>query len=72
MTPDNISILSQVKSLEAQLGAIKARLLRSKNLDDPSQPFALLYGRLAGQSDSTEEEIDAILYQTPHQLEEAG
>lgn len=73
MTPDNNSILSQIKSLEAQLGTLKARLLQSKNRDDEaSHPFAVLYGRLAGQADSTPEEINAHLYRMPSQLEESG
>jgi hypothetical protein len=73
MTPDNISILSQIRSLEAQLGTLKARLLQSKTCDDEaSHPFAVLHGRLAGQADSTQEEIDAHLYRMPYQLEESG
>jgi len=72
MTPDNASILSQLKSLEAQIGAIKARLLKSAAREHAPHSFADLYGRLAGKADSSEEDIDATLYRLLPDLEELG
>jgi hypothetical protein len=55
------SLIVQIKSIEAQLAVLKAQLMQ---LGKPSPPktFADLEGILAGQADSTEEEIDAVLY----------
>jgi hypothetical protein len=59
MTPE--SLIAQIKGLEAQLTMLKAQV---KSLGPPTSPRTLgdLYGILAGQADSSEEEIDAALY----------
>ena len=62
MTSDAASILAQIKSLEAQIRALKARLLRSAEGKTPTHTFADLCGRLTGQAESSEAEIDAVLY----------
>lgn len=64
MTPDTGSIVSQIKSLEVQLAALRAQLLHRKTENGVSPPhtFADLYGRLCGQAESSEEQIDAVLY----------
>ena len=73
MTPDTASILSNIKSIEAQLAALKARLRHlAAGEQTPTHTFADLYGRLAGQADSTEAEIDAVLYRHPPAAEEAA
>lgn len=65
------SFLSQIKSLEAQIGALKARLLRSAENAKKRHTFAELYGRLA-DSDSSEAAIDSVLYRHPAKFEEEG
>jgi hypothetical protein len=52
---------AQIKSLEAQLAAVKAQVQR---LSTPTAPhsFADLYGILSGKVDSSEGEIDAVHY----------
>ena len=72
MPPDAASFLSQIKSLEAQIGALKGRLLRSAESEKPRHTFAELYGPLAGESDSSEADIDAVLYRLPADFEENG
>jgi hypothetical protein len=52
---------SQIKSIEAQLTAVRAQIERLRAAVPP-RTFGDLYGILAGQSDSSEEEIDAVLY----------
>jgi len=54
-------IEAQIKTIEAQLALLKAQV---KRLGRPTQPKTLgdFYGILAGQSDSSEEEINALLY----------
>jgi hypothetical protein len=60
MTPE--LLVAQIKGLEAQIRMLKAQL---KSLSTPAPPRTLgdLYGLLAGKSDSSEEEIDEVLYQ---------
>lgn len=58
---DRDLILSQIKSLEAQLQVLHARV-QSLPPAEPSYTFADLYGLLSGQVESSEEEIDAVLY----------
>ena len=52
------SLLAQIKSIETQLAVLKAQV---EKLSEPTsvKTFGDLYGLLAGQSDSTEEEIEA-------------
>ena len=71
MTPDAGSILSQIKTLETQLTALKAQLLKltKQNGDSPVHTFSDLYGRLAGQAESSEAQIDAVLYRSPSDLQ---
>ena len=52
---------SQIKSIEAQLATVRAQIERLRAAAPP-RTFGDLYGILAGHSDSSEEEIDAILY----------
>lgn len=66
-------VISHIKSLEAQLRVLKAEI------ESPSAPpvesghsFADLYGQLHGQVESSEEEIDAILYRLPEDEEDQG
>jgi hypothetical protein len=51
-------ILAQIKSIESQLAELKDQV-KQLNTSTPTRTFADLYGLLAGQSDSTEEEIEA-------------
>ncbi len=54
-------IISQIKSLEAQLQVLQARV-QSLPPAEPSYTFADLHGLLSGQVESSEEEIDAVLH----------
>jgi hypothetical protein len=54
-------IVTQIKSLEVQLAAIKEQL-KQLNSAKPTKSFADLYGILAGKVSSSEEEIDAVRY----------
>jgi hypothetical protein len=56
-------IAVQIKSLRAQLDVLEAKLRRGADAQVPS--LADLKGLLAGESQSTEEEIDAALYRMP-------
>jgi hypothetical protein len=65
------SILSQIKSLEAQLGALKAQVERlSAQEPTPTHTFADLYGRYREFGDMSAEDIDAVLYRLPDDPEE--
>lgn len=71
MTPDMTSILSQIKSLEVQLSALRASLANLVNGEPTAtHTFADLYGRFREQGDISTEEISAILYQLPLDQEE--
>src|SRR5438876_10433257 len=54
-------LISQVKGMQAQLAVLRAQLERLRGLEPP-RTLGQLYGILAGQSDSSEEEINAVLY----------
>lgn len=60
---DSTVIKSRIRTLEFQLRVLKARIGRA---DDESfassRSFAELYGVLRGKADSTDEEINAILF----------
>lgn len=60
---DSPLIKSHLKSLEAQLRVIEALVGQSRT-DRASEGgnFADLFGSLSGQAESSEQEIDAILY----------
>jgi hypothetical protein len=64
---DNTELIrSQIRSLEAQLRVLEARINSSSPGDSaPGHSFAELYGRLKDLADSTEEEIDEASYQLP-------
>ncbi len=65
------SIAARIRSMETQLAVLKAQVNR---LRTPSSPKTLgeLCGILAGETDSTEEEIDAILYRFDWEDEESA
>jgi len=66
-------IITQIKSLEAQLRVLHARIQSPPAQPvGPSHSFAELYGRLRGQVESSEEEIDAVLYRLPADEEDHG
>lgn len=53
-------LLTQIRSLEVQLAVLKARY-QSQALK-AQKAFADLYGSLQDKAQSTEEEIDAVLF----------
>lgn len=60
---DSPLIKSHLKSLEAQLRVIEALVGQSQaERTSAGSSFADLFGSLSGQADSSEQEIDAILY----------
>jgi len=63
------TLLAQVKSLGLQLEVLKARL-RQENEGAPARPFSELEGILEGQSETTEEEIEAAEYRVDWPEEE--
>jgi hypothetical protein len=63
------SIQSQIKSLELQLQLLKAKVQKLEQTT-PTHSFGDLCGILKGQVESTEEEIDAVIYRMPPELEE--
>lgn len=66
------AILSQIKSLEAQLGALKAQVEQlSVQEPTPTHTFADLYGRYREFGDVSAEDIDAVLYRLPDDPEES-
>jgi hypothetical protein len=54
-------LISQVKGLQAQFAVLRAQLERPRG-SEPPKSLGDLYGILAGRSDSSEEEINAVLY----------
>jgi len=57
-------IRSHIKSLEAQFRVLKAQIESSPTRPKkPGYSFADLYGRLQGQVESSEDEINTVLYQ---------
>lgn len=63
---DSTMIKSQLKSLEAQLRVMKALVGRSQEEEAfERRSFGDLFGSLSDQAESSEEEIDAILYKMP-------
>ena len=55
-------ILSSIISMEAQLRVLRARLESSIPPETKGHSLADLRGCLQGKTDTTEEEIDAVLY----------
>ncbi len=73
VSSDIVSILSQIKTIEAQLNALKSQVAKlSPQADNPTHTFADLYGRFPELSDFSAEEIDSALYQAPDGAEETG
>jgi hypothetical protein len=64
-------IKSQLRSIEAQLRVLEARMAEA-SAEPPTggRSFAQLYGVLHGQADTTEDEIDSVLYKSPTDLED--
>ena len=63
---DSPLIKSHLKSVEAQLRVIEALVGRSQaERSSAGGNFADLYGSLSGLAESSEEEIDTILYKLP-------
>jgi hypothetical protein len=54
-------LASQLRGIEAQVATLRAQIERLRAAAPP-RTFADLYGVLAGQSDSSAEEIDAMHY----------
>jgi len=71
MMPNPMSLRSHIKSLEEQLRVLYALVQPSATLA-PEAVYALadLEGLLRGQTDTTETDIDAILYQVPPERDE--
>ena len=65
-------VISHIKSLEAQLRVLKAEIESPSAPVESGHSFADLYGQLHGQVESSEEEIDAILYRLPEDEEDHG
>lgn len=56
-------IRSHFRSLEAELQVLKARMGEVGTKEpDADRSFGQLYGVVRGQADSTEEDIDAVLW----------
>ena len=60
---DSTMLKSQLKSLEAQLRVMEARLPEGQSSERRS--FGDLFGSLSDQAESSDEDIDAILYKVP-------
>jgi len=56
------SLQVQIKSLETQISVLKAQLASNSNTRKPVSRFSDLYGILADQSHSTEEDIRSAEY----------
>ncbi len=61
MTADDAA--AQIKSMKAQLAVLEARLKEMPTSE--SHSLAELRGLLRDQADTSEEEIDAVLYRSP-------
>lgn len=64
---DSTMIKSNLKSLEAQLRVMEALVgrLTEEQASSERHSFGELFGSLSDQAESSEEEIDAIVYKTP-------
>lgn len=58
------SIQSQIKNLELQVQLLKAKLQKLEQAT-PAKSFGDFYGILKGKVETSEEEIDAVLYRMP-------
>ena len=71
MTPTLSSVLSQIKSLELQLAALRMQVEKlAEQENQGTYTFADLYGWLEGYGHFSEEEIDAALYQLSPEWED--
>jgi|GEM_PF-1367735 hypothetical protein len=57
---NNLSLMARIKSLETQLGVLRAQLESGYRKNISENRFADLYGILSGKSDTQEEEIRAV------------
>ena len=57
---NNLSLMARIKSLETQLGVLRAQLEFGYRKYFSVNRFADLYGILSGNSDTQEEEIQAV------------
>ena len=65
------SLRSHIKSLEAQLRVLSALVHASPpSASERTYALADLEGWLQGQSDTTETDIDAVLYRVPPAIDE--
>lgn len=55
---------AQIVSLKAQLAVLKAQIRRHESKAD----FADIYGLLRGEAESSEKEIDGVLYHLPKDI----
>lgn len=60
---DSTMLKSQLKSLEAQLRVMEARLPEGQASE--RRTFGDLFGLLSDQVESSDDDIDAILYKVP-------
>lgn len=60
---DSTMLKSQLKSFEAQLRVLEARLPEGQSSE--RRTFGDLFGSLSDQAESSDEDIDAILYKVP-------
>ena len=64
-------IKSHLRSLEAELQVLKARMGEvDTGAPAAARSFGQLYAVFRGQADSTEEEIDTVLYRVPTELQD--
>jgi len=64
-------LVSQVKSLEAQLEVVKAQLKRL-NAETPRRTFGDFYGAIPGGCAATDEDFEAAKYKFPWEGELVG
>jgi hypothetical protein len=63
------SLRSQIKSLEEQLRVLYALAPPTTSASEGAYTLADLDGLLHGQTDTTEAEIDAVLYREPPEMD---
>jgi hypothetical protein len=65
------TLAAQIRGLEAQLAVLSAQMKRL-GASASSATFASLYGLLAGKVESTEEDIDNVLFQFKEDVQSTG